>query len=93
MLATAVTGCCQAIVTYNIADFPFDKLGSFGIEATHPDDFLLLLFHKDSLLVTDAIRHLVCSKSHPPRTLEEELAALKRNRLTKFSAALETTLS
>ena len=29
----------------------------------------------------------------PPRTLEEELAALKRNRLTKFSAALETALS
>ncbi len=41
VLAAAIKAQAQIIVTYNLKDFPADTLGSFGIEAQHPDDFFL----------------------------------------------------
>ena len=41
VLAAAIAGGAQAIVTANLKDFPEDQLRGHGIEARHPDDFLL----------------------------------------------------
>ena len=40
VLAAAIVGGCNVIVTYNLKDFPKDELGKYGIEAQHPDVFL-----------------------------------------------------
>lgn len=40
VLAAAIIGKCDIIVTYNLKHFPNDILQQFGIEAQHPDDFL-----------------------------------------------------
>ena len=41
VLAAAICGHADAIVTFNLDDFPAETLAPFGVEAQHPDDFLL----------------------------------------------------
>jgi PIN domain len=41
VVAAAIKGGAQAIITANLADFPAAALGPLGLEAVHPDDFLL----------------------------------------------------
>ena len=40
VLAAAIAGRCDVIVTYNLKDFPKSELSKYGIEAQHPDFFL-----------------------------------------------------
>jgi len=40
ILAAAIVGRCDVIVTQNLKHFPNAALGPYGIEAQHPDDFL-----------------------------------------------------
>jgi hypothetical protein len=41
VVAAAVRGGADAIVTANLADFPATALSPLGLEAVHPDNFLL----------------------------------------------------
>lgn len=41
VVAAAVRCGAQAIVTFNLKDFPIATLAPFGIEPKHPDDFVL----------------------------------------------------
>jgi hypothetical protein len=41
VVAAAVRGGAQAVVTANVKDFPATALEPLGLEAVHPDDFLL----------------------------------------------------
>jgi hypothetical protein len=41
VLAAAIRGGAQAIITANAKDFPAAALTPLGLEAVHPDDFLL----------------------------------------------------
>lgn len=45
VLAVAIKGWADLIVTSNLKDFPADVLGRWGIEAQHPDEFLTHQFH------------------------------------------------
>jgi hypothetical protein len=40
VLAAAIVGHCDAIVTANLKDFPASALAPFGIDLQHPDEFL-----------------------------------------------------
>ena len=40
ILAAAICGGADTIVTYNLSDFPVETLGQYGIEAQHPDEFI-----------------------------------------------------
>jgi hypothetical protein len=43
VLAAAIRGHADVIVTINLRDFPSDTIRPFGIEAQHPDEFILHL--------------------------------------------------
>lgn len=43
-LAAAIRGEADVIVTMNPRDFPANAVGAFGIDAQHPDEFVLRLF-------------------------------------------------
>jgi predicted nucleic acid-binding protein len=40
VLAAAIVGRADLIVTFNVKDFPDDKVAPFDIEVQHPDEFL-----------------------------------------------------
>jgi hypothetical protein len=45
VLAAAIRGRADVIVTANLRDFPTNILGEFGIEAQYPDAFILYLLN------------------------------------------------
>jgi predicted nucleic acid-binding protein len=78
VLAAAVASGAQVVVTANLADFPTEACEPFGIEAIHPDDFLLGLFELDPDAVVAAIAGQAADLSNPPMTMEEVLDTLSR---------------
>ena len=48
MLAAAVRGRADVIVTYNLKDFPFQSLQAYGIVAMSPSEFLRGLYDADA---------------------------------------------
>jgi hypothetical protein len=88
VLAAAIRCGADVIVTFNLKDFPNERLRPFGIEAQHPDDFLTYqLDLAENLVCTAAKRHRASLKN-PPKTVEEYLDALERQCLPKTVSVL-----
>jgi hypothetical protein len=56
VVATAVRANGQVIVTSNLKDFPPSSLAEWGIEARHPDQFLVDLYGLDPETVASRLR-------------------------------------
>jgi predicted nucleic acid-binding protein len=76
VLAAAIAGRCDVIVTCNIKDFPESFLALYGIEAQHPDDFLCKHLHLAPGLFCGAIRKVRMRLKKPPYDVDEYLATL-----------------
>ncbi|MEM9716098.1 MAG: PIN domain-containing protein [Pseudomonadota bacterium] len=55
VLATAVTGKADVLVTANLRDFPQSAMARFGIGLRHPDAFLLAIFENHEADIRSAI--------------------------------------
>ncbi len=73
VLAAAIVGRCNGIVTANMKHFPAEAVEAFGIEIVHPDDFIVNVIDLDEKKALAACkRHReAMSKSQP--TAEEYL--------------------
>lgn len=78
VLAAAIAGGGQAIVTFNLKDFPEDVLAGVGLEARHPDDFLLDQLDLRPSVVMDVIRAQAADLVNPPTDLAGLLNQLER---------------
>lgn len=76
VLAAAIQGRADVIVTANVRDFPADALAPFGIEAQHPDGFVLHLLDIAPEIVAGAARDHRESLKNPPKTVDEYLRTL-----------------
>ena len=56
VLAAAIQGGVDVIVTGNLRDFPADRLTPHGLTAQHPDAFIADLFDADPEVVLAAVR-------------------------------------
>lgn len=83
VLAAAIRSNADAIVTFNLADFPGDTLGRFDIKAQHPDDFLTSLLDPAPGAVCAAVKIQRESLRNPPKTIEEFLVTLEAQGLTQ----------
>ena len=88
VLAAAIRGGAEAIVTFNLKDFPADALTPFDIKALHPDDFLLSLFEQAPGAVCAAVKRQREALRNPPKTGEELLATFESQGLTQFVSRL-----
>jgi len=88
VLAAAIHGDASVIVTFNLRDFPRESLAPFGIEALHPDDFILQLFERDATAVISAARHQRAQLLRPPSDADHYLDILRKQGLTKTAQAL-----
>lgn len=76
VLAAAIHGSAETIVTYNLADFPADTLAAHGVQAQHPDEFIAHFLDTDAATVCTAAKKQRESLRNPPKTVEEYLATL-----------------
>jgi len=76
VLAAAIRCGAQAIVTFNLKDFPDKVLGQYDIEAIHPDTFIenQLDLHQGAVITT-AKQHRQALKN-PPKTADEYIDTL-----------------
>ncbi|MDZ4763165.1 MAG: PIN domain-containing protein [Chloroflexota bacterium] len=89
VLAAAIVGRCDVIVTRNLKDFPKKSLEVYGIEAQHPDEFL-----SDYLKLTpgkfcNALHTVRTRLKNPPYTVEMYLETLLRQDLVVTVAELQ----
>jgi len=93
VLAAAIRGQADVIVTTNLRDFPGHILAQYGIEPRHPDDFVLHLLDLEPGLVAGAARDHRESLKKPPKTIEQYLDGLEAQGLTKTVLALREYMS
>ena len=87
VLAAAIRGQADVIVTMNLRDFPSDVVGAFGVEAQHPDEFVLhLLDLAPGAVIAVAETHR--QSLNPPKTVSEYLETLERQGLTQAVSVL-----
>lgn len=66
VLAAAIVGHADAIVTANLRDFPQDVLDQYGVEAQHPDDFVMNQLQLRPFDALEVIRGMRASLKRPP---------------------------
>ncbi len=89
VLAAAIVGRCDVIVTQNIKHFPQKELELYGIDAQHPDDFLVGLLGLHQGRFCSAIKATRSNLTKPPYTAEEYLQILVRVGLVATAASLQ----
>jgi hypothetical protein len=88
VLAAAIHAQAELIVTFNLGDFPGSVLSGYGIEAIHPDEFIVRLWDEDAGSVLIAAKLHRASLKRPPKTPAEYLRTLEQCRLTETVARL-----
>lgn len=81
VLAAAIKGRANVIVTFNLGDFPEAVLVKHGIEAQHPDEFLVNQFDLNSAAVCRAVRKQRAALRNPPVGVNDLLDTLARQQL------------
>lgn len=89
VLAAAIVGRCDAIVTQNLKDFPVNALAPYGIEAQHPDEFLANQLNLAPGAFCDAIRKVRARLKNPPYSAERYLEILTQQGLVATVAELQ----
>lgn len=88
VLAAAIAGHADAIVTFNLKDFPADALDPHLIEAIHPDDFVLNQLKLRPFESLAAVEKMRARLNRPLQAAAELIATLERSGLTASAAHL-----
>jgi hypothetical protein len=88
VLAAAIHGRADVIVTYTLKHFPPENLSPYGIEAQHPDEFLPHLIDLAPGPVCAAARTHRLRLNNPEKTVAEYLETLEHQSLSPFVAHL-----
>lgn len=84
VLAAAIKAGASVIVTFNEKDFPADALDPYGIEAQHPDDFLVYQFDLNKAAICNAVRLQRASLKNPAKSVQELLDTFAAQQLPTF---------
>lgn len=77
VLAAAVAGHADCIVTENLRDFPADILSAFEIEAIDPDSFIVHQWDLHPVVAIAAFKRMRARRKKPESTPEEFAHALE----------------
>lgn len=88
VLAAAITGGAEVIITFNAADFPRHTLAEEGLARLDPDQFLLMLWQKNPDPVTAAVKAVVAEAERLSGRPQPLRALLKRAQLPRLGKAL-----
>lgn len=89
VLAAAIKSHAQAIITFNLKDFPEAVLQEFDIEPIHPDIFLVNQFDLSAGAVVSIVQKIRAALKRPPMTPRQYLDNLAKVGLPAFSQRIE----
>lgn len=92
VLAAALHGQAQVIVTFNLKDFPSTALAKHRLRAMQPDAFLLSVERRRPGTLLTAARRQRQSLKSPPMSVDDYLGVLSRQSLTKTVELLKRHL-
>lgn len=87
VLAAAVVGGADAVVTKNLRDFADEDCTRWGVRSIRPDEFLLGLLAKDQGRVLGCLQDQAGALKRPPVTFDELLGSLHKE-VPEFVAAV-----
>lgn len=77
VLAAAIVGHADAIVTFNTKDFPEAVLQPYGIEVQHPDEFVVNQLQLQKIPALSAIKKMRARWTNPARPAQELITAFE----------------
>lgn len=92
VLAAAIAGHVDAIVTKNVKDFPAATLNPLQITVLHPDEFLLQQLELEPLVVLPAFKTMRARLKNPSYTPTHFVHTMERNGLIQTASFLEQAL-
>lgn len=93
VLAAAIVGCCDVILTKNLKDFPEKALAPHGIEGRHPDDFIPARLGIAPGLACVAFEKARARLKSPPKSAGEYLEVLEKQELPATVTSLKRLLA
>ncbi len=88
VLAAAIHAGADAIVTFNLRDFPQGTMNQFNLEVLHPDDFIQFQYDFNNAAVIIAAQKCRSRLKKPPKAAAEYLDTLAQQRLPKTVSLL-----
>ena len=92
VVAAAIRCGAQAIVTFNLKDFPDRDLERWHLEPKHPDEFLLDTIDLSQAVVVRCLTEQAASLRNPPVSIPEILVHLRNLGLVRSVSALQDLL-
>ncbi len=90
VVAAGIQTRAEAIITFNLKDFPEEALKSYNLRAIHPDDFITDLMGLNISAVLEAARRHRASLKNPPFSASEYLDCLLKQRLPEAVSRLRS---
>ncbi len=91
VLAAAVDGGADELLTMNLKDFPTNAVSAEGIVRREPDGFLLEVFHADEALVRDVVGAVLAKAAAVGIDVSNPRGVMKRARVPRSGKALFTS--
>ena len=88
VVAAAVHGRADAIVTFNLRDFPSDELKKYGLESIHPDEFISFQNDLDESAVVVSAQAVRSRLKNPVVSAANYLETLRKQGLPKTVSIL-----
>lgn len=88
VLAAAIAGHADCIVTFNLRDFPEEAVAPWDIEILHPDVFLAAQIDRGPLRVLPAFKKMRARLRNPDMTPAEFADVIERNGLPQTASIL-----
>ena len=88
VLAAAIKGKCDVIVTKNLKDFPDKIIGQWGLEAQHPDEFIWHLLDLHPEIVVNCAKKQRSKLKNPEMEVTKFLDCLEAQGLVKTVSEL-----
>ena len=77
VVAAAIVGRADAIVTFNTRDFPEAVLRPYGIEVQHPDEFVMNQLQLHKIPALSAIKKMRMRWANPARSAQDLITAFE----------------
>lgn len=93
VLAAAIVGHADAIITFNRKDFPDHRVAQHEIEILHPDDFLVAQYDLDQIRMLSVIKACRTKLKKPPKSAEEYILTLEQQGLPQICQLLRHAIT